>query len=184
MKSDIDEHLKVVIETFDDEFLRRLKKVGKLAADKIQNNGKIVFFGNGGSAADSQHISAEFVSKLALDRRPLPALSLTTDTSALTAIGNDYGYDDLFSRQISALVNNRDMVVGISTSGNSTNVINGLISASKIGATTIAFTGNCGMRGVCADQEFKVRSEVTARIQECHIILGHLFCKEAEKKFL
>ena len=145
----------------------------------------IVFFmGNGGSAADSQHIAAEFVSKLSVDRCPLPAVALTVDTSVITAIGNDYGFNSLFERQIKALCTPKDVVVGISTSGRSNNVIAGFETASEIGAYRIGFSGEDGFHGIDMDHNFKVKSNVTARIQEAHILLGHLLCLVAEKDFV
>ena len=122
IKSEINEHQTVVNETFDDEMIANIYLVGKIIDEAFKNNGKVIIFGNGGSAADAQHISAEFISKLKKNRKSLPAIALTVDTSALTAIGNDYGYEDLFSRQISSLCSKQDIVIGISTSGNSKNV--------------------------------------------------------------
>ena len=178
------EHLKVIKTTFNAEFLNEIKKQGNIIADRVSNGGKILFMGNGGSAADCQHIAAEFVSKLEVDRVALPALALTVDTSAITAIGNDYGFNNLFSRQLDALCSNIDVVVGISTSGKSENIIKGFQKAESLGAHRIGFSGKSGMFGVHLHSDFRISSTVTARIQEAHILLGHLLCLVAEKKFV
>ena len=138
---------------------------------------KIILFGNGGSAADAQHIAAEFTGRFLKERKGLPAIALTTDTSALTAIGNDYGFENIFSRQVEALAVPGDIILGISTSGNSINVLKGLIKAKSMGCKTIGLTGNCGgkMNDIC-DINIVVPSNVTARIQEMHILIGHIFC--------
>ena len=147
----------------------------------FKNSGKILLAGNGGSAADSQHISAEFVSRFYFDRPGLPSIALTTDTSALLAIGNDYGFEKVFSRQIEALGNKGDMFIGISTSGNSKNVINALIAANKKGLTTVGLIGKNGgeMEGLCTFC-IKVPSDQTPRIQEAHILIGHIICAIVE----
>ena len=137
----IQEHLKVVSETFNKRAIEKIIRVGKNLDNSFKKNGKVIIFGNGGSAADAQHISAEFISKLNISRRSLPAIALTVDTSALTAISNDYGYNQVFSRQLTSLCVSEDVVIGISTSGESENVINGLLTAKEIGATTIRFSG-------------------------------------------
>lgn len=143
----------------------------------LKNGGKILIFGNGGSAADSQHIAAEFVGRYKTDRKGLAAIALTTDTSALTAIGNDFGYERIFSRQIEALANKGDVVIGISTSGKSSNVISALKVASELNCATIGFSGHTGekMNKVC-DVNLIAPSNDTPRIQEIHIILGHTIC--------
>lgn len=147
----------------------------------FKNSGKILLAGNGGSAADSQHISAEFVSRFYFDRPGLPSIALTTDTSALLAIGNDYGFEKVFSRQIEALGNKGDMFIGISTSGNSKNVINALIAANKKGLTTVGLIGENGggMESLCT-YCIKVPSNQTPRIQEAHILIGHIICAIVE----
>jgi D-sedoheptulose 7-phosphate isomerase len=157
-------------------------ELGLLISDCINKGRKVFFFGNGGSAADAQHISAELVGKYQEKRKGLPSLALTTNTSVLTAIGNDFGYDFVFERQVESLVGSNDVVVGISTSGNSPNVINGIIAAKKIGAKTIGLTGeNGGKLSDIADITLKVPSQNTQRIQECHIIVGHIICDIVEK---
>ena len=139
---------------------------------------KVVFFGNGGSAADAQHISAELVGKLKRVRPPLRALALTTNSSILTAIGNDFGFDEIFSRQVHAILEKGDVAVGISTSGRSKNVILGVQEASRIGAKTIALTGgDGGSLALLCDHKVIVPSTDTQRIQECHIMIGHVVCE-------
>ena len=141
--------------------------------------GRTVFFcGNGGSAADAQHLAAEFVGRFVRERDGLPAIALTTDTSILTAVGNDYGFDTVFSRQVKALARPDDLVVGLSTSGNSANVLAAFAAAQKAGAKTIAFTGRSGgkMKEI-ADCTIAVPADVTARIQEMHIMIGHILCE-------
>jgi D-sedoheptulose 7-phosphate isomerase len=157
-------------------------ELGLLISNCINKGSKVYFFGNGGSAADAQHISAELVGKYQEKRKGLPSLALTTNTSVLTAIGNDFGYDFVFERQVESLVDSDDVVVGISTSGNSPNVINGIIAAKKIGAKTIGLTGeNGGKLSDIADITLKVPSQNTQRIQECHIMVGHIICDIVEK---
>ncbi len=151
------------------------------AADKLayvfENGHKIMLFGNGGSAADAQHLAAEFVNRFQIERPPLAALALTTDTSVITSIGNDYHFDDIFAKQIMALGQKGDAVIAISTSGNSGNVIKAVEMAKRIGVFTIGLTGGSGGKlAQCADMLFCVDSIVTARIQETHITLGHIFC--------
>lgn len=145
---------------------------------------KIIWCGNGGSAADAQHLAAELVGRFRRERRGLPSIALTTDTSILTAVGNDYGFDQVFSRQIEALCHKRDLVVGITTSGNSKNVCAALQAAREIGAATVAFTGEGG--GTAADISdiaLRVLSKDTARIQEAHILCGHILCDWIEECF-
>jgi len=137
---------------------------------------KILIFGNGGSAADAQHIAAEFVNRFQIERPPLAALALTTDTSIITSIGNDYHFDDIFFKQILALGRKDDIAIGISTSGNSKNVTKAVHAAKDIGIFTIGFTGRGGELAECANHVFSVKSDVTARIQEAHSLLGHILC--------
>src|SRR6476660_5059837 len=147
------------------------------------SGGKLLFFGNGGSAADAQHLAAEFVGRFVRERAGLPAIALTTDSSILTAVGNDYGFDQVFARQIQALGRAGDVGVAISTSGNSPNVLEGVKEATKRGLEVIGLTGKDG--GVLAREArvaITVRSDNTARIQECHIAIGHIFCELAERE--
>jgi D-sedoheptulose 7-phosphate isomerase len=150
----------------------------------LNNGGKILIFGNGGSAADAQHIAAELVGRYRTERIGLKAIALTTDTSVITSIANDYGFEYVFSRQIEALANKGDVVIGISTSGNSKNVINAIKLASKLECKTIGFTGRDGgeMTGIC-DINLIAPSEDTPRIQEMHIILGHTLCQLIDNEF-
>jgi len=154
-------------------------------ADKIVaafRKGKRVFlFGNGGSAADAQHIAGELVGKFYRDRQPLPAMSLNTNTSILTAIGNDYGFQEIFSRQVRALVNKGDVVIGLSTSGNSENVIQGILAARELGAVTVVFTGKRGKLARISDMALCIPSTDTPRIQEAHITAGHIICYLVEE---
>ena len=158
-----------------------IQSSARLLREALHDGHKILLFGNGGSAADAQHIAAELVGRYRLERRPLPALALTTDTSALTAIGNDYGFEGIFARQLDALAQPGDAAVGISTSGNSPNVISAIMTARSLGCVTVGLTGATGKRlsGLC-DAAVLVPSTVTARIQECHITIGHLWAEAVE----
>ena len=149
----------------------------------LKKDKKIILFGNGGSAADAQHIAAEFVGRFNLERKSYPAIALTTDSSIITSIGNDYSFDQIFSRQCESLVTKDDVIIGISTSGNSINVKNGLITAKKNGAKTIGLLGNTGgeIKSI-VDHSLIVESNSTARIQEIHRIISHIICDLVEKK--
>ncbi len=163
---------------FVELYAQQILEVGKIIAQAIKEGNKLLLFGNGGSAADAQHIAAEIVGRFKKERKALPAIALTTDTSVLTAVGNDYGFETIFERQIEALCMPGDVVIGITTSGNSENVIRGLSKAHALGATTVAFTGRKGGKVVdVAHYSFIVPSYDTARIQECHITLGHVLCE-------
>jgi D-sedoheptulose 7-phosphate isomerase len=143
---------------------------------------KVLIFGNGGSAADAQHLAAEFVNRFQIERPPLAAVALTTDTSLLTSIGNDYHFDKIFSKQIEALGRPGDIAWGISTSGNSANVILAIKAARKLGLKTIGMTGRAGELAGCVDLVFAVASDTTARIQESHITVGHILCDLVDRK--
>jgi D-sedoheptulose 7-phosphate isomerase len=171
----IAEHLEVVRQLQDQQPI--LEKIAMAMTSALRNGGKILWCGNGGSAADSQHLAAEMMGRFRRDRRGLPSISLTTDTSILTAVANDYGYECIFSRQVEALGVPGDVLVGISTSGKSLNVVNALDVARARGLVTVAFTGAGGgrMAGL-ADHWFAVSSQDTARIQEAHILAGHMLC--------
>lgn len=147
----------------------------------LARGGKILLMGNGGSAADSQHIAAEIVGRYKKERRGLPAIALTTDTSIITSVGNDYGYDYIFARQIEALCRPEDVVIGITTSGNSANVVKAIIEANSIGATTIGLTGGTGgkLSSLCR-HNLVMPSNDTPRIQEAHIFVGHSLCEMLE----
>lgn len=147
----------------------------------LQSGGKLLFFGNGGSAADAQHLAAEFVGRFVKERQALPAIALTTDSSILTAIGNDYGFERAFSRQVEALGRKGDVAIGISTSGDSPNVLLAIKAARENGLITIGLAGKTGGQlGRCCDIPIVVPGQNTARIQECHIAIGHILCELAE----
>jgi D-sedoheptulose 7-phosphate isomerase len=159
----------------------RIRQGADLLAACITAGRKILIFGNGGSAADSQHIAAEFVNRFRIERPPLAALALSTDTSVLTSIGNDYDFDAVFEKQIRALGVKGDVAWGISTSGNSPNVVKAIRTARTQGLTTIGMTGTGGRLAECADLALTVESSVTARIQEVHITMGHLLCELVDR---
>ncbi len=173
----IEEH-QAVIDKLKIECQDDIREFADLCRSALEAGNTIFFMGNGGSAADSQHLAAELVGRFERERKGLPAVALTTDTSILTAVGNDYGFDNIFVRQIEALAGIGDVVVGISTSGNSANVVKALEKAKEAGAFTVGMTGVHGgqLAGVC-EICIKVPSEVTARIQEGHILVGHIVCQ-------
>lgn len=164
--------------------LEALLKVARLASSVIKAGKKIMLCGNGGSAADSQHIAAEFIGRFEKERTSMAAIALTTDTSALTAIGNDYGYEEVFSRQIEGLGQSGDLLIGISTSGNSKNVVKALGVAKKRGISTVALVGDRpnGVMQTIADYVLVAPSANTARIQECHILMMHTICQLVESE--
>lgn len=166
----------------DKNLIDLIEEVSKIAIKVYKRGNKILLAGNGGSAADAQHIAGELVSRFYFDRPGLPALALTTDTSILTAIGNDYGYEKVFSRQIEANGNEGDMFIGISTSGNSTNIIEALKVCKEKKIITVGLTGETGgkMEDLC-DYCIKVPSRETPRIQESHILIGHIICSIIEE---
>jgi D-sedoheptulose 7-phosphate isomerase len=166
----------------DSVLLHLIEQAAKKMIEVYQNGNKIMLGGNGGSAADAQHIAGEFVSRFYFDRPGLPCIALTTDTSILTAIGNDYGYEQLFARQIQANGQSGDLFIGISTSGNSPNVIKGLEMCRAKGITTIGLTGEAGgrMAALC-DICIRIPSQETPRIQEAHILIGHILCAIVEE---
>jgi D-sedoheptulose 7-phosphate isomerase len=171
----IAEHLEVIATVSHQQDL--LEEVARVMAKALHSGNQILWCGNGGSAGDSQHLAAEIVGRFRRERRGLPSIALTTDTSILTSIGNDYGYEMVFSRQVEAMARPGDVLVGISTSGNSRNVVAALEAARLHGVITVAFTGEGGGRmGALADHLFAVSSRDTARIQEAHILAGHMLC--------
>ena len=171
----IDEHLRV-IKTVENKH-ELLQAIAVEMASALRRGNKILWCGNGGSAGDSQHLAAEIVGRFSRERRGQPSIALTTDTSILTAVANDYGYDAVFSRQVEALGNPGDILIGISTSGNSRNVIAAIEAAKLSGVTTIAFTGEGGGRmSQIADYLVDIDSRETARVQEAHILVGHMLC--------
>ena len=163
------------------EMLPQISAVAERMRDCLSQGGKILLLGNGGSAADSQHIAAEIVGRYKRERKGLPAIALTTDTSILTSVGNDYGYEFIFSRQVEALCGPLDVVIGLSTSGNSPNVVRAIETAKQIGATTVGMTGGSGgkLTALC-DFNLVMPSNDTPRIQEAHIFIGHVLCELAE----
>ncbi len=175
----IDDHLRVVQQLIQQE--KPLELLATRIIDSILSDGRVFWCGNGGSAADCQHLAAEFVGRFRRERRGLASMALTTDTSVLTSIGNDYGFDEIFRRQIQALCTSRDVVVGISTSGNSQNVRAALNEARALGAFTACFTGiDGGEIAAVGDVVLRVASRDTARVQEAHILAGHILCDWVE----
>ncbi|MBU0778360.1 D-sedoheptulose 7-phosphate isomerase [Patescibacteria group bacterium] len=160
-----------------------IARIAEVIVDAYRQGNKVLWFGNGGSAADAEHLACELVSRFYLDRKALASIALTTNTSELTAIANDYDFNQIFARQVEALVNLDDVVIGISTSGNSPNVIEGIKKAKQLGAITVAFTGATGgkLKGN-VDFLLDVPSEVTPHIQESHIMIGHIICYLVEKE--
>jgi D-sedoheptulose 7-phosphate isomerase len=165
-----------------EELLGQIVRVARAMAEVLRAGGRVFFFGNGGSAADAQHLAAELVGRFAIERRALPAMALSVNSSALTAIGNDYGYEQVFSRQLEGLARAGDMAIGITTSGNSANVVRAMESGRAMGLRTVALTGARGgqIRGV-VDECLCVPSDLTPRIQEGHILIGHILCEYAER---
>jgi D-sedoheptulose 7-phosphate isomerase len=192
MKDNID--IKNLIQHEFDEHISAVNSLGaikesladaaQLCIQSLKAGGKILIVGNGGSAADAQHIAAELIGRFKVQRKGLPAIALTTDSSALTAIANDFGYNCIFDRQVEALAREEDILIGISTSGNSDNVINALKVASKLSCKTIGLTGQGGglMNKIC-DVIIDVPSLDTPRIQELHIIIGHTICHLIDQEF-
>ena len=180
-KSTLQRHQKMIESLFDME--PQLNDLLALISNCVLNDNKVLFFGNGGSASDAQHLAAEFVIRYKEDRRPLAAIALTTDTSILTAHSNDYSFETVFDRQIQALARPGDVAIGLSTSGNSANVINGINVAKKAGCATIAFTGQSGGQlKAIADHCVCVADTETARVQEGHILIGHWLCEALDEK--
>lgn len=162
--------------------IAKIIEITEMIIDCMKKNCKVLLFGNGGSASDSQHIAAEFVGRFKKDRMALPAIALTTNTSILTSVANDYGYSEVFVKQVEALGRPNDIAIGISTSGKAKNVLAGIKQAKKMGLKTIALTGcDGGELAKTADVTITVPSSVTARIQEAHITLGHIICELVEQ---
>lgn len=174
-----------VKQQFAQEHADRIATVAKLLVTAFREGHKVLLFGNGGSATDAAHIAAEFVGRYKRERAPLPAIALATDIAAITCIANDYGFDELFARQVRAHGQKGDIAIGISTSGNSPNVLNGVAAARECGMITVAWTGGTGGKlAALVDHPFVVPSTVTARIQESHITLGHVLCELVEETLL
>jgi D-sedoheptulose 7-phosphate isomerase len=165
------------------EHAARLVALADLIADRVRQGGKVLVFGNGGSAADAQHFAGELVGRFTKEGPPIPALALTTDSSIMTAVGNDYGYEHIFKRQVEAHARPDDIAVGISTSGNSKNVIEALLVAKSRGLLTVGMTGEGGGQlGPLVDHLFAVPSKDTPRIQETHHLMNHLLCELLEER--
>ena len=166
----------------ESNLINQIEKVSLLVMNCLQNGGKIFFAGNGGSFADSQHLAAEFVSRFLIERNALAAIALGTNSSNMSAIGNDYGYEKIFSRELDALGSNKDIFIPITTSGNSKNLIEAVNTSNKIGMRSIALTGATGgaLSKLC--ECIKIPSKDVPRIQECHILIGHLICQIAEQE--
>jgi D-sedoheptulose 7-phosphate isomerase len=167
----------------DSQIVVTVAKVSEVLVKALKQGNKALLFGNGGSAGDAQHIAAELVGRFAFDRPALPALALSVNTSSVTAIGNDYGFDQVFSRQLEALARAGDVAIGISTSGNSANVLRAMSTARKMGLHTIALTGRTGgkLRNT-ADHCICIPSDDTPRIQECHTLIGHIISELVERE--
>jgi len=182
IKNEIEDSIAVKQKVLE-QLMPKIKEFCEKSINAYKNKGRLIFFGNGGSAADAQHLVGELVNKFYFDRPMLDSIALNVNTSVITAIANDSSYDNIFSRQIESLVNKDDIVVGISTSGNSRNVINGLLKAKEKGVTTIGMTGVTGgkMKEI-VDLLINVPSDITPRIQEAHMLIGHIVCGIVEKE--
>jgi D-sedoheptulose 7-phosphate isomerase len=173
-----------VLERVLDSMVEEIEIASKMVVDVVKKDKKILLCGNGGSAGDAQHISAEFTGRFKKERRGILAVALTTDTSAITAIANDYGYDRVFSRQVEAIAREGDLLIAISTSGNSQNVINAVKEAKRLGVGVVGLSGKDGgeLSRLC-DVNLVVPSDDTARIQEMHIMIGHIICGVVDELF-
>jgi len=173
-----------VLQSVIDTLTGDIETACQMMTTTIKNGNKVLLAGNGGSAADAQHIAAELSGRFVKDRKALPGIALTTDTSAITSIANDYGYDFVFSRQLAALAQPGDLFIGISTSGNSQGILNAFMTAKEMNCKTLGLSGRDGgkMNGLC-DLNIIVPSPITARIQEMHILIGHILCKAVDDLF-
>jgi D-sedoheptulose 7-phosphate isomerase len=183
IRKEIEKSIEVKTSVLNNKLIiEQLNSLVNNCIDSLKSGGKIIFCGNGGSFADSQHLAAEFISRLRFDRAPLASIALGTNSSNMSAIGNDYGYDQVFKREILALGNSNDIFIPISTSGNSGNVIDAINSAKEKGIRTVVFTGGTGgkMANIC--ECIVVPSSSTEKIQEVHIMLGHILCFLIEEK--
>ena len=182
IKHEFSEHIKASQNTLE-SIVDQIETASKICINSLKNGGKILIMGNGGSAADAQHIAAELVGRYKTERKGLPAIALTTDTSAITSIANDYGFLHVFDRQVEALAHKDDVVIGISTGGTSPNVVNALTAANKLDCKTIGLSGKDGgeFNSLC-DVNLVVNSDDTPRIQEMHILIGHTICHLIEQE--
>ena len=183
IKHELEAH-KETIEAVIKTLIPDIEKASLMAIETLKKGHKILLCGNGGSAADAQHIAAELSGRYKIERRGLPGIALTTDTSALTAIANDYGYEFVFARQVEALANKGDLLIAISTSGNSPNILSALKTARELGCCTIGFSGRGGgsMNDLC-ELNIVIPSSDTPRIQEMHILIGHTICQAIDDAF-
>lgn len=178
IKARFEEHIEVAQAVMASDILEQIERIALVVKEALAKGNKVLFCGNGGSAADSQHLAAEFVGRFQKERAGLPAIALTVDTSILTAVGNDYGFDNIFVRQVEALANKGDVIVGISTSGNSPNVVQALELAKAKGVYCVGMTAAGGgkMADLCHEC-IAVPAKITARAQEMHILIGHILCE-------
>ena len=184
IESDLEESIKTKCLMKDDKnLLRQITDLKNICVSSLKNKGKIIFAGNGGSFADAQHLSGEFVSRLDRDRAPLASVALGTNSSTLSAISNDYGYVNSFSRELQAIAGESDVFIALSTSGNSENILAAIKSSNNLNLPTICLTGESGGKAINFCDCIKVPSKKTVRIQECHITLGHILCRLVEKEY-
>ena len=182
IKNQFDEHIKTADSLY--KLIETVAEASQICIESLKQGGKILLLGNGGSAADAQHFAAELVGRFKHNRKGLPAIALTTDTSALTSIGNDFGFNNIFKRQVEALANSNDVVIGISTSGNSENIVNALKVASSLSCKIIGLTGeDVGLMNKFCDLIISAPSNSTPRIQEIHIIVEHTICHLIDEEF-
>ena len=188
MKNKIIDYINISLDTkkkllLDEDLLYGIQSLSKKCLDSLQKGGKIILAGNGGSFGDAQHISAEFTSRFLFDRAPLASIALGANSSALTAIGNDYGYDQVFARELTAIGKSDDIFIPITTSGNSENIISAINISQSLNIETICLTGNGGgmIKDICSC--IIVPSKATERIQECHILIGHIVCAIVEEEY-
>jgi len=183
IKNEFNEHIKASKKTIESNS-KLIEIAANICIDSLKKGNKILIFGNGGSAADAQHIAAEIVGRYKVERKGLPAIALTTDTSVITAISNDYGYLHVFDRQVEALANEGDVLIGISTGGSSTNVISALKLAKELGCKAIGLSGKDGGKfNALCDVNLIAMAEDTPRIQEMHILIGHIICHLIDQAF-
>ncbi len=184
IQNSLNEHIRIV-QLVKENFNQTIENIALLIEDCLNSGNKIIIFGNGGSASDAQHIAAEFTGRFVKNRKPLAAIAITTDTSAITAIGNDFGFEFIFSRQIEAIAVEGDILLGITTSGNSKNVINAFLKGNEIGTKNIALSGCNGgeLNHISILHNIIIPSSVTARIQEIHIVICHLLCEIIDNKY-
>ncbi len=182
LKDEITDSIRVKTLLYESEFtLDKITDIAIACVDSLRGGGKIIFCGNGGSFADAQHLSAEFTSRFLFNRPALASIALGTNNSGLTAMGNDYGYENVFSRELEAVGKSEDILIGITTSGNSPNIIKGVAAAKEIGIKTFILTGESGGKLKGFADCLHIPSNDTARIQECHILVGHIICGFVEK---